>query len=225
MRRLPISSEGRPFIGGLVLFLVVFVLAGWAVLSWLTLLVTILVINFFRDPERRVPDVPHAVVAPADGWVVFTGRVVEDRFLDKEALKVSIFMTIFDVHVNRVPFSGEVAGVHYQKGTFLSANLDKASRENEQNAVVERISADETMVFVQVAGFIARRIRCWVQPGDRVRKGDRFGMIRFGSRLDLYVPAGCRLAVARGQHVKAGESIVCYCPMEKTEGKTADHQN
>jgi phosphatidylserine decarboxylase len=174
------------------------------------LLATILVVNFFRDPERTVPADPSAVVAPADGKIIFTGKVVENRFIHREALKISIFMNVFNVHVNRVPFSGEIRSIHYEKGKFLAANLDKASRDNEHNAVVLRLASGEEIAFVQIAGLIARRIDCWVRPGDRVERGERFGMIRFGSRVDLYMPPTWRLAVATGQHVKAGESIVCY---------------
>jgi phosphatidylserine decarboxylase len=194
-------------------------LAGWTVVAALSLLAAVLVVNFFRDPERAVPTDARAVVAPADGKVVFTGKVFEDRFLRREALKVSIFMNVFNVHVNRVPFAGEITNIHYEKGKFLAANLDKASRDNEQNAVVLRLADGEALAFVQIAGLIARRIDCWVKPGDRVERGERFGMIRFGSRVDLYAPATSRLAVANGQQVKAGESIVCYYGSDSRDEK------
>jgi phosphatidylserine decarboxylase len=112
--------------------------------------------------------------------------------------------------VNRIPFSGEVESVHYEKGTFIAANLDKASHNNEHNAVVLRIPGGKKIVFVQIAGLVARRIDCWLKPGDRVQRGKRFGMIRFGSRLDIFVPADSCLAVSEGHHVRAGESVVCY---------------
>jgi phosphatidylserine decarboxylase len=179
-------------------------------LTVLTFIVTLLVINFFRDPERTIPQDPQAVLAPADGRIIFAGKVFEDRFLNKETLKISIFMSIFNVHVNRIPFSGEVKSVHYEKGTFFAAHVDKASRENEHNAVILEISGGEKIVFIQIAGLVARRIDCWVKPGERVQRGDRFGMIRFGSRLDVFVPTDSRLAVNKGQRVKAGESILCH---------------
>ncbi len=210
MQHLPIVKQGLPSIAVLVALFLASALAGWTVVAAVSLLAAVLVINFFRDPERALPADPQAMVAPADGKVIFTGKVFEDRFLRREAIKISIFMNIFNVHVNRVPFSGEITNIHYKKGKFLAANLAKASRDNEHNAVVLRVADGEALAFVQIAGLIARRIDCWVRPGDLVRSGERFGMIRFGSRVDLYVPTTCRLVVGEGQHVKAGESIVCY---------------
>lgn len=210
MRRLPIAKQGLPYITGLAMLLLVSGLLGWTILTILTLIVTLLVINFFRDPERTIPQDPLAVLAPADGRIIFAGKVFEDRFLNKETLKISIFMSIFNVHVNRIPFSGEVDSVHYEKGTFFAAHVDKASRDNEHNAVILNISGGEKIVFIQIAGLVARRIDCLIKPGERVQRGDRFGMIRFGSRLDVFVPTECRLAVNKGQRVKAGESILCH---------------
>jgi len=210
MQHLPIAKQGFVSIAVPAALFLASALAGWTFVATVSLLATVLVVNFFRDPERTVPADPGAVVAPADGKIIFTGKVVEDRFIRREALKISIFMNVFNVHVNRVPFSGEIASIHYEKGKFLAANLDKASRDNEHNAVVLRLANGDVIAFVQIAGLVARRIDCWVKTGDRVERGERFGMIRFGSRVDLYVPPTWRLAVATGQHVKAGESIVCY---------------
>lgn len=212
MRRIPIAKQGLPYILSLAVSLIVLLLLGWTILTILALILLILVINFFRDPERVIPQVPEAVLAPADGKIIFAGKTFEDRFLNKEALKISIFMNIFDVHVNRIPYSGEVEEVHYEKGTFFAANLDKASRDNEHNAVVLRISGGEKIAFVQIAGLVARRIDCWLEPGDQVQRGERFGMIRFGSRLDVFLPTNSNLAINKGQRVKAGESILCYHP-------------
>ena len=222
MMRIPIAKEGLPYIGGLTVLLFVSVPLGWTSLTVLTLIATLLVINFFRDPERVIPHVPHAVLAPADGQIVFAGKVFENRFLNSETLKISIFMSIFSVHVNRIPFSGEVESVHYEKGTFLAAHLDKASHNNEHNAVVLRVTGGEKIVFVQIAGLVARRIDCWITPGDHVQRGDRFGMIRFGSRLDIFVPTDSRLAIRKGQRVKAGESIICYHPKNNRYGATGN---
>jgi phosphatidylserine decarboxylase len=210
MQRLPIAKAGLPYIFSLSALLIVFGFLGWTKITGFTLILTLLVINFFRDPERVIPRVPHAVLAPADGRIIFAGKVFEDRFLNKDTLKISIFMSVFNVHVNRIPFSGEVESVNYEKGKFFSANLDKASRDNEHNAVVLRIPGGEKIVFVQIAGLIARRIDCWLRPGDYVQQGERFGLIRFGSRLDVFVPPDSRLAVIKGESVKAGESILCY---------------
>ena len=154
------------------------------------------------------------MLSPADGKIVFAGSAFEDRFLGVETLKISIFMSIFNVHVNRIPLTGEVESIHYEKGTFFAANLDKASHDNEHNAVVLRTPEGEKIVFIQIAGLIARRIECRLQAGERVQQGERFGMIRFGSRLDVFVPINSRLAVSKGQRVKAGESILCYRPQK-----------
>ena len=193
-------------------------LLGWRLLVALTFFATLLVINFFRDPERVIPPVRHAVLAPADGRIVFAGKSFENRFLNREAIKISIFMSIFNVHVNRIPFSGEVERVHYEKGTFFAADSDRASHTNEHNAVVLRTAGSERIVFIQIAGLVARRIDCWLKPGDRVQRGERFGMIRFGSRLDIFVPTDSHLAVSKGRRVKAGETIICYHPKNNENG-------
>ena len=225
MRLFPIAKQGLPYIIGLAVVSVLFVLLSWTFMAALTLLATLLVINFFRDPDRVIPQVPDAVVAPADGKIIFAARAYEDRFLNKETLKVSIFMNIFNVHVNRIPFSGEVESIHYEKGTFLAANSDKASLNNEQNAIVLRTPGGEKIVFVQIAGLVARRIDCWLRPGESVRRGERFGMIRFGSRLDVFLPNDSRLAVDKGHHVKAGESIICYQPVRKENEEPRNHDS
>ena len=212
MRRIPIAKQGLPYILAATGLLILLLFLGWKFLTVLAFILTVLVINFFRDPERVIPQVPQAVLSPADGKIIFAGSTFEDRFLGEEALKISIFMSIFNVHVNRIPLTGEVESIHYEKGTFFAASLDKASLDNEHNAVVLRTSEGEKIVFVQIAGLIARRIDCWLQTGDRVQQGGRFGMIRFGSRLDVFVPTDSRLAVSKGQRVKAGESILCYHP-------------
>ena len=218
MQRLPIAKEGLPYTIGLAVLVLVFVLLGWGVAAGLTFIGTVVVVNFFRDPERITPDVPHAVIAPADGRIVYVGTVFENRFLAEETLKISTFMSVFDVHVNRIPFSGVVESVHYEKGKFFSANLNKASQDNEHNAIVLRVPGGEKMVFIQIAGLVARRIDCWLQPGNQVKRGERFGLIRFGSRVDLFVSLDCRPAVSEGQRVKAGESIVCYHPRKNENG-------
>jgi phosphatidylserine decarboxylase len=223
MRLFPIAKQGLPYIISLAVVSALFVFLGWPFMAALTLIATLLVINFFRDPERVIPQVPEAVVAPADGKIIFAARAHEDRFLNKETLKISIFMNIFNVHVNRIPCSGEVESIHYEKGTFFAASLDKASLNNEQNVIVLRIPGGEKIIFVQIAGLVARRIDCWLRPGESVRRGERFGMIRFGSRLDVFVPTDSRLAVDKGQQVKAGESIICYQPVRKENERPESH--
>ena len=172
-----------------------------------------LVINFFRDPERVVPPGDHLVTPAADGKVVaITDVIREDRFLQRPCRRVSIFMSPLNVHVNRIPVDGVVLGVEHSEGRFHEAFLDKAAELNERNAVALEDPRGERFLFVQIAGQLARRIVCNIAPGDHVRRGDRYGMIMFGSRLDLYVPEVVNIHVAIGEHVKAGETIIGSYP-------------
>jgi phosphatidylserine decarboxylase len=172
-----------------------------------------LVINFFRDPERIVPAGDHLVTAPADGKVVAVTDVIrEERFLQRSCRRVSIFMSPLNVHVNRIPVDGTVLQVRHSSGQFHAAFLDKASEFNEQNAVVVEDRRGARLLFVQIAGQLARRIVCKIAVGDEVRRGERYGMIMFGSRLDLYVPEVVELHVAIGDRVTAGESIIGSYP-------------
>lgn len=172
-----------------------------------------LVINFFRDPERVVPPGEHLVTSPADGKVVaITDVIREDRFLQRACRRISIFMSPVNVHVNRIPIDGVVLDVEHTEGRFHAAFLDKASELNERNAVAVEDPRGERFLFVQIAGQLARRIVCKIAPGDQVRRGERYGMIMFGSRLDLYVPEVVKVHVAIGEHVKAGETIIGSYP-------------
>jgi phosphatidylserine decarboxylase len=172
-----------------------------------------LVINFFRDPERAVPPGDQLVTAPADGKVVSIAETLfEERFLNRSCTRVSIFMSPLNVHVNRVPVDGTVIDVEHSAGQFHAAFLDKASEFNERNAVVVEDPRGERVLFVQIAGQLARRIVCNVAPGDRVQRGERYGMIMFGSRLDLYLPEMVKLNVAIGDRVTAGETIIGSYP-------------
>jgi phosphatidylserine decarboxylase len=182
--------------------------AGWAAPFWL---VVLFVVQFFRDPPRAVPDAAGAVVAPADGRVIAVDEQT-DPYLHRPARRISIFMNVFNVHSNRAPVAGTVRERWYHPGSFLNAALDKAARENERNALW--IAADDgaDVVVVQVAGLIARRILCYVEPGARLARGERYGFIRFGSRLDLYLPADSRVRVALGDRVQSGRDIVADLP-------------
>ena len=172
-----------------------------------------LVINFFRDPERVVPPGDHLITSPADGKVVaILDDVREERFIRATCKRVSIFMSPLDVHVNRSPVDGTVLEVAHSPGRFHAAFLDKASEDNERNAVLVEDARGERILFVQIAGQLARRIVCAVAPGDRVRRGERYGMIMFGSRLDLYLPAGVNVTVQVGDRVTAGESVIGAYP-------------
>jgi len=168
-----------------------------------------LVINFFRDPERAVPIGEQLITSPADGKIVaITDVEHEDRYLRRDCRRVSIFMSPLNVHVNRIPVDGTVLHVAHSSGQFLPAYREKASDFNEQNAVIVEDARGERILFVQIAGRLARRIICKITPGDRVRRGERYGMIMVGSRLDLYLPPMVKLNVAMGEHVAAGETII-----------------
>jgi phosphatidylserine decarboxylase len=205
---LPVAREGLPFI-----LLPMTVGAGLSFTRWWWFGVLFWIIGFFsawffRDPQRIPPDDESGVLSPADGVIIDITEMEDDQFLKQETFKISIFMSIFNVHVNRVPLSGVIEEVLYLPGKFFSANLDKASQENEHNAVVLRTMNGERIAFVQVAGLIARRIVCWVSTGDLVACGQRFGLIRFGSRLDVYLPRSCKIEVKPKQKVRAGQSIL-----------------
>jgi len=205
-----IAREGWPFVAGsVVLALVVGVLLGpsWSLPLWL---LVAFVVQFFRDPARAVPTQPGVVLAPADGRIVKV-QAVRDPYLERDALLISVFMNVFNVHSNRSPVDGVVERVSYQPGTFINADLDKASSDNERNAVVIRMADGERLTVVQVAGLVARRILCYVNGGDVLQRGQRYGFIRFGSRVDVYLPVQCRPRVAVGDVVRATSTIVADC--------------
>ena len=178
--------------------------ALWAAPLWLA---TLFVLQFFRDPPRAIPQVPDAVICPADGKVIALGDA-EDPYLKRPAKRISIFMNVFNVHANRLPVTGKVMERWYHPGSFLNAALDKAARENERNALWLRTDAGADVVVVQVAGLLARRILCYVEPDAQVKAGARYGFIRFGSRVDVYLPATCRFEVALGDKVRGGTDVI-----------------
>lgn len=206
--RLPIAAEGIPFAAGAgAVFLLVY-LAGWMIPALFFMALTLFIVWFFRNPERNIPSGKDLIVSPADGRIIGVSTGMEARILRKRLIRISIFMNLFNVHVNRIPCSGKVLEVSYNPGRFLSANRDKASLENEQNAVVLETTGGDQILFVQIAGLIARRIVCRLQKGEQVETGQRFGLIRFGSRVDVYLPADAAIKVSVGQKVKGGESIL-----------------
>jgi phosphatidylserine decarboxylase len=210
--RIPVVREGLVFIFPLLsisAFLWILGISAWA---WFFSLLTVFVISFFRDPERTIPAGDKAILSPADGKIIRIESCTEERFLKGPALKVSIFMSVFNVHVNRIPLSGRIAEVAYRPGKFVSANLDKASAANEQNALLLEASGGTKLLFVQIAGLIARRIVCWVRKGDPVERGRRFGMIRFGSRMDVYLPPNVQIQARLGQKAYGGQTILGYLP-------------
>jgi phosphatidylserine decarboxylase len=212
---LPLAREGMPFIlfGGFATLILA--LIGLPFVALLCLAVTGWMVYFFRDPNRILPDTPGAIISPADGKVIVAREIEDDRFLKTRVMKISIFMNIFNVHVNRIPFAGTVERVVFSPGRFFAADNDKAALHNEYCAVTIAATNSFRYTVVQIAGLIARRIVCRAEPGDQVTAGQRFGLIRFGSRLDLYLPTTVQLAVREGEKVKAGESILAQ--VERTD--------
>ena len=202
-----LAREGWPFIAGaLALALIVWAFAGfaWSVPLWL---IAIFVIQFFRDPPRTVPSQGNAVLSPADGRIVKVEKV-RDPMTERDALLISVFMNVFNVHSNRAPVDGTVERIQYSPGKFVNADLDKASTENERNAMVVRLAGGERISVVQVAGLIARRILCYAKEGQRLTRGERYGFIRFGSRVDVYLPLTARPKVAVGDVVHATTTVL-----------------
>ena len=203
-----IAREGWPFLAGAFVFslLVAFFAGWWSLPFWL---LTLFILQFFRDPPREVPDDPRAVVSPADGRIVEVSRV-QDPYLKRDALKLSVFMNVFNVHSNRSPVDAVVKERWYFPGAFVNAALDKASLDNERNALWLRTDSGADVTCVQVAGLIARRILCYVAPGAALRRGERYGFIRFGSRVDVYLPPDAEPAAALGDKVYAAESVLAW---------------
>jgi len=204
----PIARPGYAVIGVLAFVTAIFAVLGLKLPALLALTTCGFSTWFFRDPDRLTPAAAGVVVAPADGKVIFAGREDRNPYIEGPCLRVSIFMSVFNVHVNRIPYDGVVSKINYHQGKFFSANLDKAGEQNEKNAIFIETQEGRHLCVVQIAGLIARRIICKLQSGDEVRRGRRFGMICFGSRLDLYLPENTRLAISVGHKVKAGSTIL-----------------
>jgi phosphatidylserine decarboxylase len=206
----PIHPEGYPFIGGFVVVtLVLFWL--WPPLGWIGVIATLWCAYFFRDPPRVTPIREGLVVAPADGRVCQIVSTVPPQELELGELplpRVSVFMSVFDCHINRSPIAGRIERIVYRAGKFISADLDKASEHNERNAFVFVTSAGQRVAAVQIAGLIARRIVCFAREGESLGAGQRIGMIRFGSRVDIYLPEGTRVLAGEGQIAIAGETVI-----------------
>jgi len=210
----PVAREGLPFIlvtSGLAILLASIGLPYVAIPVGV---IALFVVFFFRDPERSYGrNETGVVLTPADGTILEVRPLDEsNNAIGMPAVKVSIFMSIFNVHVNRIPIAGTIEGTLYSPGKFFSANLDKASAENEQHRIVMKTDSGDRIAVVQIAGLIARRIACWVQKGDHVARGQRFGLIRFGSRLEVYLPKDSRITVQPRQKVKAGMTPIGYLP-------------
>jgi phosphatidylserine decarboxylase len=208
----PIHKEGRPFIIGAVLAALILGLL-WEPAFWLLAILAGWLVIFFRDPVRTVPVDPGILVSPADGRIEPVVEAVPPPELglgEAPLTRVSVFMNVFDCHINRAPAAGTVQTLAYKPGKFLSADLDKASEDNERNAIVIVTAGGARIGVVQIAGLVARRIVCWTETGAPLEQGDRFGMIRFGSRLDVFLPAGSKVLVHPGQRAIAGETILAW---------------
>lgn len=206
-----IAREGWPFIAiAVVLAAGIHGYAGfsWAAFPWL---VVLFMVQFFRDPARKVPSQPGAVLSPADGRIVSVGKA-RDPYLEREALKISVFMNVFNAHSNRSPVDGRVEKTWYFPGSFVNADLDKASAENERAVIYLRTADGRDVTCVQVAGLIARRILCYAKEGQALARGERFGFIRFGSRVDVYLPPASQPKVSVGDKVYATETILAALP-------------
>ena len=206
----PMHPEGRKFVAifaaiTLVLFLL------WEPLGWIGVGLTVWVYYFFRDPERVVPNEDGIMVSPADGIVSLLEPAVPPSELglgSEPMTRVSVFMSVFNCHVNRIPAAGRITTVAYHHGKFLNASLDKASEQNERNGITVELRDGRQYGVVQIAGLVARRIMCWSKEGSDMQRGERFGLIRFGSRLDIYLPSGTEPTVQIGQTMIAGETII-----------------
>ncbi len=209
----PVAVEGYPFIG-LFAFISLFCAAvGWSCLATIGLGLTAFTVYFFRNPDRHPPADEKAIVAPADGKVIFVGKVPEDRYFDgQEVTKVSIFMNVFNVHINRTPISGKVAAQFYNQGRFFNASLDKAAIENEQAGMLIETASGYKLLCVQIAGLVARRIVTYPVIGDLLERGCRYGLIRFGSRVDVYFPEGVEVITKLGDKTVAGETVMGSLP-------------
>ena len=216
---LPIAKEGYSFIIPMAMASLLFGLMGSVYLTGVLCGITFFVICFFRNPTRTPPSSENAIVSPADGRVLEVTNHFEHRLLHRETVKISIFMSLFDVHVNRSPITGRVMKRLYHPGKFFAANTDKSSLLNEQNALLLCSMDGFEILFIQIAGIIARRIVCYAQEGDLLKRGQSFGMIRFGSRLDVFLPPSLDIRVHVGDHVKAGETILGYRNAKKTKDR------
>ena len=205
-----IAREGWPFLAASVAVAAAVTWFGgwWSAPFWI---VAVFILQFFRDPPREVPAGEGIVLAPADGRIVQVGNA-RDEYVGRDAVKISVFMNVFNVHSNRSPVEGTVENVWYFPGLFVNADLDKASTDNERNAVQLRMASGADVTVVQVAGLIARRILCYVEPGAQVKRGQRYGFIRFGSRVDVYLPANAKPRVAVGDKVSATHTILAELP-------------
>jgi phosphatidylserine decarboxylase len=208
-KNVPIAVEGYPFIAVAGFVTLILALLSWKIFAFIALILTLFIICFFRNPERVIPENENAVVAPADGVIIYLGQSREEH-LNAEMTKISIFMSVFNVHINRAPISGRVIETFYSRGKFLDVRDERATFENERAGLLLENPRGTRIAVVQVAGLIARRIVCYLKKGDTVKCGERYGLIRFGSRLDVYLPRDAELQVKIGDKTVAGETVLGY---------------
>lgn len=208
----PFAKEGFPFIGAAAGITLIAGWLGWTPVAAVAAVLTLFVSWFFRNPARVIPQGSRLIVAPGDGKVLAVEEEFEPRYLKDRSVRISIFLNVFDVHINRLPCEGTIEDVQYQPGLFLVASKPNATLKNEQNAVMIKTAEGAKVLCVQVAGLIARRIVCWVNPRDRAVRGERYGLIRFGSRMDTFLPLGTAIKVSVGDRVKGGETILGELP-------------
>ena len=205
------AKEGWPFIAISLIVFVALLILDLFFGAFLALILSIFTFQFFRDPKRSGPNDDSVITSPADGRVIFIGKSL-DPLQKTEALKISVFMNVFNVHSNRSPIEGTIKSVDYQSGDFFNADLDKASEQNERNSVLFVDKSGRRLTCIQIAGLVARRICCYVSPGDTVQRGARFGFIRFGSRVDVYLPVNARPLVTVGDKILAHSSAIANWP-------------
>ena len=203
-----IAKEGLPFLG-LSLFFSILISIYYFELSWLAWLITIFILQFFRDPPRVIPQENEAIISGADGKVIAIEKV-DDPYYARKAIKISVFMNVFNVHSNKAPCEGRIIKKNYFPGKFLNASLSKASLENERCAIVIERDDKKVVTCVQIAGLVARRILCYKNTNDKITKGERYGFIRFGSRVDHYLPLEAKVNIELGQKVKNTETIIAF---------------
>lgn len=208
----PFAKEGFPFIGAAAGITLIAGWLGWTPVAAVAAVLTLFVSWFFRNPARVIPQGSRLIVAPGDGKVLAVEEEFEPRYLKDRSVRISIFLNVFNVHINRMPCEGTIEDVQYQPGLFLVASKPNATLKNEQNAVMIKTAEGPKVLCVQVAGLIARRIVCWVNPRDRAVRGERYGLIRFGSRMDTFLPVGTAIKVSVGDRVKGGETILGELP-------------
>ncbi len=216
-QHLPVAKEGYPFILFCAFLTFIWAILGFAGVTAIGIVLTGFTTWFFRDPVRVTPDEPDGIICPADGRVIIIKEIDDNRFLHGKVLKISIFMNVFNVHVNRIPYQGTVEKINLQAGKFYAADHNKAALHNEYCAMIMRTGTGIRYGVVQVAGLIARRIVCRAEKGDSLNSGERYGLIRFGSRVDLYLPTDTEINIQLRQKVKAGETILGYFNNQERE--------